>query len=97
MVNTQPRTQALLNTFTIYLFSFVVEGDRGAGTRENKGGRWAGSGRRWSGMRESCKGGRQEKNENNSLLKDWPGRIKFVDDTSALEIILSKFNAISGK
>ena len=23
----------------------------------------------------------------NSLLKDWPGRIKFVDDTSALEII----------
>ena len=23
----------------------------------------------------------------NSLLKDWPGRIKFVDDTSALEIV----------
>jgi hypothetical protein len=23
----------------------------------------------------------------NSLLKNWPGRIKFVDDTSALEII----------
>ena len=23
----------------------------------------------------------------NSLLKDWPGRIKFVDDTSTLEII----------
>ena len=23
----------------------------------------------------------------NYLLKDWPGRIKFVDDTSALEII----------
>ncbi len=23
----------------------------------------------------------------NSLLKDWPGRVKFVDDTTALEII----------
>ena len=23
----------------------------------------------------------------NSLLKNWPGRIKFMDDTSALEII----------
>ena len=23
----------------------------------------------------------------NLLLKDWPGRIKFVDDTSALEIV----------
>lgn len=23
----------------------------------------------------------------NSLLKDWPGGIKFVDDTSALEIV----------
>ena len=40
-----------------------VEGHRGAGTRENRGGRWAGSGRRWSGMRESCEGGRREKNE----------------------------------
>ena len=37
----------------------LVEGDRGAKTRENKCGRWAGSGRRWSGMRESCEGGRR--------------------------------------
>ena len=35
----------------------IVEGDRRAGTRENKGGRWAGSGRRRNGMRESCEGG----------------------------------------
>ena len=41
----------------------LVEGDRGAGTMENRGGRWAGSGRRRSGMRESCEGGRREKNE----------------------------------
>ena len=40
-----------------------MEGDRGAGTRENRGGRWAGSGRRRSGMRESCEGARREKNE----------------------------------
>ena len=39
---------------------FLVEGDRRAGTRENRGGRWAGSGRRRSGSRE---GGRREKNE----------------------------------
>ena len=36
-----------------------VEGDKGAGTRENRGGRWAGSERRRSGMRESCEGGRR--------------------------------------
>ena len=36
-----------------------VEGDRGAGTRENKGGRWAGSGRRRIGMREPCEGGKE--------------------------------------
>ena len=48
---------------TINLVPRVVEGDRGAGTRENRGGRWAGSGRRRSGMRESCEGGRREKNE----------------------------------
>ena len=36
-----------------------VEGDRGAGIRENTGGRWTGSGRRQSGMRESCEGGRR--------------------------------------
>ena len=41
------------------LFDYFVEGDRGAGTRENRGGRWAGSGRRRSGMRESCEGGRR--------------------------------------
>ena len=41
----------------------IVEKDRGAGTQENRGGRWAGSGRRRSGMRESCEGGRREKNE----------------------------------
>ena len=23
----------------------------------------------------------------NSLLKDWPGRVKFVDDTTAIEVI----------
>ena len=34
-----------------------MEGDRGAGTRGNRGGRWAGSGRRRSGMRESCEAG----------------------------------------
>ena len=37
----------------------LVEGDRGTGTRENKGGRWPGSGRRQSGMREPCKGVRR--------------------------------------
>ena len=42
---------------------FKVEGDREAGTPENRGGRWAGSGRRLSGMRESCEGGSREKNE----------------------------------
>ena len=36
-----------------------MEGDRGAGTPENRDGRWAGSGRRRSGMRESCEGGRR--------------------------------------
>ena len=34
----------------------------GAGTRENKDGRWAGSGRRRIGMREPCEA-RREKNE----------------------------------
>ena len=38
-------------------------GGQGAGTRENKGGRWAGSGRRRNGVRELCEGGRKEKNE----------------------------------
>ena len=42
---------------------FKVEGDRVAGTRENRGGRWARSGRGRSGMWESCEGGRREKNE----------------------------------
>ena len=41
----------------------IVEEDRGTGTQENRGGRWAGSGRRRSRMRESCEGGRREKNE----------------------------------
>ena len=41
----------------------LVEGDRGAGTRENRVGRWTGSGRRRSGMRESREDGRREKNE----------------------------------
>lgn len=40
-----------------------MEGDRGAGTRENKGGRWAGSRRRRGRMWELCEGGRREKNE----------------------------------
>ena len=44
----------------IYSMDKSVEGDRGAGTRENRGGRWAGSGRRRSGMQESCEGGRRE-------------------------------------
>ena len=44
-------------------YSYLVEGDRGAGTRENRGGRWSESGRRRSGMRESCEGGRREKNQ----------------------------------
>ena len=38
-------------------------GYRRTETQENKGGRWPGSGRRLNGMRESCEGGRQEKNE----------------------------------
>ena len=38
-------------------------GGQRAGTRENEGGRWAGSGRRRGGRRESCEGGRREKNE----------------------------------
>ena len=42
---------------------YHVEGDRGARTRENRGRRWTGSGRRRSGMQESCEGGRQEMNE----------------------------------
>ena len=37
----------------------MVDGDRVAGFRENRGGRWAGSGRGPSGMRESCEGGRR--------------------------------------
>lgn len=35
---------------------------QGAGTQENKGGRWAGS-RRWSKMWESYKARRREKNQ----------------------------------
>ena len=38
---------------------FKVEGDRVAETRENRGGRWARSGRGRSGMRKSCEGGRR--------------------------------------
>ena len=41
----------------------LVEGDKGAGTRENNSGRWAGSGRSLIGMWEPCEGGRREKNE----------------------------------
>ena len=38
----------------------VVRGEgQGAGTRENRGGRLAGSERRRNGMRESCEGGRR--------------------------------------
>ena len=48
---------------TQFWLSTIVEGDREAGTRENRDGRWAGSGRRRSGMRESCEGGRRENNE----------------------------------
>ena len=40
-----------------------MEGDRGAGTRVNKGETWVENGRRRSGMRESCEGGRRKKNE----------------------------------
>ena len=35
----------------------LVEGGRGAGTRENRGGRWTGSGRRRSGMRDHVRTG----------------------------------------
>ena len=38
-------------------------GGQGAETRGNKGGKWSESERRGSGMRESCEGGRREKNE----------------------------------
>ena len=48
-----------------------MDGDRGAGTRENKRWRWAGSGRRRSGMRESFEGGRREKNEGHKVLNDF--------------------------
>ena len=49
----------MTHDFTRYL----VEGDRGAGAPESRGGRWAGSERRRSGMRKSCESGRREKNE----------------------------------
>ena len=47
----------------IYIVCILVEGDRGAGTRENKDGRWTGSGRGRIGMQEPCEGRRREKNE----------------------------------
>ena len=55
----------LFNSLIIAIINYglSVEGDRGEGTRKNRGGRWAGSGRRRSGMRESYEGGRREKNE----------------------------------
>ena len=36
---------------------------QGGANWENKSGMWAGSGRKRSGMRESCEGGRREKNK----------------------------------
>ena len=47
-----------------------VQGDREAGTRENKDGTRAGGGRRQTGMRESCESGRGGK------MRD----IKFFND-----------------
>ena len=61
----------------------AVEGDRGAGTRENKGGKWAGSGRRPIGMREPCERGRR--------MRD----IKFFNDF--LVTFLSKLTKIRTK
>ena len=43
--------------------NLIGGGGQGPGTQESKDGRWVGSRRRWSGMRESCEGRRQEKNE----------------------------------
>ena len=43
-------------------------GSAGAGTRQNKGGRWAETGGKRSEMRESFKGRRREKNEKHKFL-----------------------------
>ena len=42
-------------------FDCKVEGDRGAGARENRGGRGTGGGRRKDGKRDSQSGGNREK------------------------------------
>ena len=57
-------------SYTYLIDTYIVEEDRGTGTRENKGGRWreSGSGRRRNGMRKSCEGGRQEKNEGHQVF-----------------------------
>ena len=42
--------------YCIMLQGDICGGDRGTGTRENKGGRWAVSGRRWGGINLASQG-----------------------------------------
>ena len=59
MVNIPVRITSRTQRLKLLKHNTGVEGDRVVGTRENRGGRWAGSGRRRSGMPESYEGGRR--------------------------------------